>query len=198
MADRGRGGPWIRWGVDAVPACAFLVALLITHDFRLATWWLVGSAAAALAVGFAVERRLAPLPCVIGVTALAFGGLSLALHRNDILQMKMTIVDTVLGAVLFAGLAIKRNPLKVILGGAIRLTDRAWAVLAVRYGLFWWACAAANEFVRRTQTAETWAIFRVAAIAAAIVFALAQIPFLMKQGEWQQAPTPPDPPEPGF
>jgi intracellular septation protein len=197
MTDRARA-PWIRWGVDAVPACAFLVVLLITHDFRLATWWLVGAAALALAVGLVVERRLAPMPSVIGVTAILFGGVSLALHRNDILQMKMTIVDTTLGLVILGGLIIRKNPLKLLLGGAVKLTDHAWAVLAVRYMIFFWACAAANEIVRRTQTAETWAIFRVAAIGAAILFALAQIPFLMKQGDLSHAPPPPDPPEPGF
>lgn len=192
------GAHWIRWTVDAVPACAFLAVLLVTHDFRLATWWLVGAAALALIVGLVAERRFAPLPAVIGGTALVFGGLSLVLHRNDILQMKMTIVDAALGALLFGGLLVKKNPLKFILGGAFRLSDRAWAVLAVRYGLFWWACAAANEVVRRTQTPETWAIFRVAAIGAAIVFALAQTPFLMKQGCFRETPPPPDPPEPGF
>jgi intracellular septation protein len=197
MAEGGRT-PWVRWAVDAVPACAFLIVLLSTHDFRLATWWLIGAAILALAVGLAVERRLAPLPAVIGVTAIAFGALSLALRRNDILQMKMTIVDATLGAILFGGLLLRKNPLKFVLGAALHLSDRAWTVLAIRYGLFWWLCAAANEFVRRTQTTETWAIFRVAAIAAAIVFALAQVPFLMKEGALSEKPTVPDPPEPGF
>ena len=39
-----------------------------------------------------------------------FGGLSIALHRNDLLQMKMSIVDGALGAALFGGLALKKNP----------------------------------------------------------------------------------------
>ncbi|HEY5070632.1 MAG TPA: septation protein IspZ [Caulobacteraceae bacterium] len=196
MADR-RRPTWIRWAVDAVPAFAFLVVLLATRDFRLATWWLVGGSTLALVTGLLVERRLAPLPAVMGGMALVFGGLSLLLHRNDILQMKMTIVDAALGAVLFGGLLLKKNPLKLLLGGAFHLTDRAWTVLAVRYALFWWVCAAANEFIRRTQTAETWAIFRVVAVALAIVFAVAQTPFLMKHGGLGAAP-PPDPPEPGF
>ena len=56
--------------------------------------------------------------------------------------MKMTIVDGLLGAALFIGLAMGKNPLKALLGSAFELPDRAWKVLAIRYGLFWWACAA--------------------------------------------------------
>ena len=81
-----------------------------------------------------------------------------------------------------------------------------WADLAGQLGRtggrawprFWWACAGANEFVRRTQSAETWAIFRVGAIVAAIVFALAQTPLLMRNGGLASGQPPPDPPEPGY
>src|SRR5450631_299550 len=112
MPDPVKKTTWLRWAIDGAPACAFLAVLLVTHDFRLATWWLVGAAALALIVGLVAERRFAPLPAVIGGTALVFGGLSLVLHRNDILQMKMTIVDAALGALLFGGLLVKKNPLK--------------------------------------------------------------------------------------
>jgi intracellular septation protein len=197
MAEPARGANWVRTAVDGAPALAFLAALLITHDFRLATWWLVGGSVLALAVGLVVERRIAPLPAVSGGLALLFGGASLYFHRADLLQMKMTIVDGLLGAALFVGLAMGRNPLKAILGGAFHLPDRAWRTLAIRYGLFWWASAAANEWIRRTQSAEVWATFRVAAIVAAVVFAVAQTPFLLRHGRSASPPTP-EPPDPGF
>ena len=193
-----KAAPWLRYAIDGAPAVAFLAVLLITHDFRMATWFVVGGAALALAVSLVVERRIAPLPAVTGALALVFGGASLFLHRADILQMKMTIVDGLLGAVLFGGLALKKNPLKYILGGAFHLTDRAWATLAIRYGAFWWACALANEIVRRTQSQETWAIFRIVVIVAAIVFALAQTPFLLKHSHASEDVAPPEPPDPGF
>ena len=117
---------WIRHAVDGAPAVVFLIVLLVTRNFPLATWFVVGGSALALVVGLVVERRLAPLPAFSGVLALVFGGASLLLHRADILQMKMTIVDGVLGAVLFGGLALKKNPLKALLGGAFDLTDGAW------------------------------------------------------------------------
>jgi intracellular septation protein len=189
---------WVRHVVDSAPAVVFLAVLLATHSFSLATWFLVGGSAVALIVGLIVERRLAPLPAFSGVLALVFGLASLVLRRADILQMKMTIVDGILGAILFGGLALKKNPLKALLGGAFQMADGAWRALSIRYGLFWWACAVANEVVRRTQTPETWAIFRVAVLVAAVVFAVAQTPFLMRHSRTGLPGELPEPPESGL
>src|SRR5579872_952526 len=95
-----------RGALDAAPAFIFLIVLLVTHDFRLATWFVVVGAAVALAVRLVRDRRIAPLPAFTGGMALAFGGASLIFRRADILQMKMTIVDGALGALLFGGLAV--------------------------------------------------------------------------------------------
>ena len=190
--------PAVRQLANAAPAVGFLAVLLITHDFRKATWVLVALSAGALALSLAIERRIAPLPAFSGAAALVFGGLSLALRRNDLLQMKMTIVDGALGAALVAGLAMKRNPLKLVLGGAVQLPDKAWRVLTIRYALFFWASALANEVIRRTQTAEVWATFRVVAIVAAVLFGAAQFPLLKKYWLDGETPPSPEPPEPGF
>jgi len=198
MADRAPATSWVRMTVDGAPSVMFLVVLLATRNFPLATWFMVGGSAFALALGLIVEHRLAPLPAFSGTLGLVFGGASLVLHRADILQMKMTIVDGILGAALFGGLAMKKNPLKMLLGGAFDLPDRAWKVLAIRYGLFWWACAIANEVIRRTQSAETWAVFRVVVWVAAVVFALAQTPFLLKHNQAGGAGDIPEPPESGL
>jgi intracellular septation protein len=190
--------PVVRQIANAAPAIGFLATLLITHDFRNATWALVGLSVVALALSLAVERCIAPIPAFSGGAALVFGGLSLALHRNDLLQMKMTIVDGCLGAALFGGLILKRNPLKMLLGSALTLPDPAWRVLTIRYGLFFWGSAMANEIVRRTQTPEIWATFRVIAIVAAVVFGIAQFPLLRKYWREDAAEPAVEPPEPGF
>ena len=183
MADRRPSPAWLRHAIDGGPALVWLAVLVISRDFRLATWVLVIGSALALAVGLLIERRVAPIPAISGGLALVFGGVSLWLHWNDILQMKMTIVDGALGALLFGGLALGKNPLKALLGAAFHLPDHAWRVLTIRYGLFWWACALGNEIVRRTQTAHDWGIFRAGVMVAAVVFALAQTPFLLKHNQ---------------
>jgi intracellular septation protein len=193
-----RSVPWLRHLVNAAPAVGFLATLVITRDFRDATWVLVGLSVLAIAVSLIVERRVSPLAGFSAGAAILFGGVSLLLHRNDILQMKMTIVDTLFGAALFGALLLKRNPLKWLLGSALDLPDQTWRVLMIRYGLFFWACAVANEIVRRTQTTEVWAVFRVAAIVAAVLFGAAQLPLLMKYARQGGGPELPEPPEPGF
>ena len=190
--------PWLRPALDIVPALTFLIALLITGDFRKAAWGLLAVSIAALAAGVAVERKVAPIPAFSCAMAILFTTLALVLHRNDLLQMKMTIVDGALGALLFGALMTKRNPMKRLMGHALDLPDRAWRVLMLRYGLFFWACALANEYVRRTQTAQVWATFRVAAIIAAVVFGALQLPFLNKHSRTGAVAEPADPPEDGF
>jgi len=189
---------WLHIVMDGGPAVVFLAVLVKTHDFRLATWFVVGGSVLALIIGLVIERRLRPLPTFTGVLALVFGSLSLAFHNAEILKMKLTIIDGLLGAILFGGLLMKKNPLKLMLGQAFNLSDRAWAVLAVRYGLFWWACAIANEVIRRTQSDITWGYFRVAVIIVAVLFALAQTPFLLKHNKPPGPPAVPEPPDSGF
>ena len=196
--ERKSAPPWLRPAIDIAPALIFLATLIATGDFRKAAWALLALSIVALGTGLVVERRVAPIPAFSCAMAILFTSLALVLHRNDLLQMKMSIVDGCLGAVLFGGLLTKRNPMKRLFGQALNLPEQAWRVLMFRYGLFFWACALANEYVRRTQTAEVWATFRVGAIVAAVAFGAAQLPFLAKHSLADGAPEPVDPPEDGF
>jgi intracellular septation protein len=179
MADRAPPR-WFASVVDSGPGVIFIADYLITRDFRAATLALVIAASAAVVAMLTVERRFRPLPTAVALLAVGFGGASLLLRDPQILKMKMSIVDGVLGAVLIGGVVIGKNPLKYVLHATFALPDKAWAQLAVRYGLFWWACAIANEVVRRTQSDHVWVLFRGGTLVAGLVFALAQTPFLIK------------------
>lgn len=185
--------------VDYASLLAFVGTIVLTHDFQRATWVLVGTAVAALLLGWVVEKRLAPLPLLTGLSALVFGTLTLVFHDKSFVKMKMTFVDGALAALLFAGLLAKRNPLKALIGEALVLPDAAWRTLTMRYALFFLACALANELVWRTQSDARWAMFRVGAVAAAVIFSFAQTPFLMKYLA-TPSDTPPtaEPPDAGF
>ena len=144
--------PWLRSAIDFAGPVAFLAAMLVTRDPLKATGALVAASAVALIVGFAVERRIAPMPLVAGGAALLFGGLTLFFKDERIIMMKPTFVNVGFAAFLLGGLALKRNPLKALLAGSISLPDRAWVSLSLRYAGFFLLSAAINEAVWRTQT----------------------------------------------
>ncbi len=199
MALSKKAAVWVRTAVDYASLLAFVGVLIITRDFQRATWVLMGTSAAALAVGWAVERRLAPIPLLTGGSALVFGTLTLVFHDKSILKMKMTFVDAVLALLLFAGFLARRNPLKSLMGDNLVLPDEAWRTLTVRYALFFLASAIANELVWRTQSDARWGLFRIAAVGAAVIFSLAQTPYLMKHmAQPSDEPAALEPPDAGF
>ena len=135
----------------------------------------------ALAVHFALLRRLPIMPLVSGVVVVVFGGLTLALQDKTFIMMKPTIVNTLFGLVLLGGLAFNKSLLSVVLDSMFALTDEGWRKLTFRWGLFFLALAVLNEVVWRTQTEDFWVNFKVFGIMPlTIAFALAQTPLLLR------------------
>ena len=183
---------WVRYFVDYAALAAFLAAYLITRDIQKATWGLVVGSVIAIAVGFAVERRLAPLPLFVGGAGLVFGGASLFFHDPRILKVKPTIVNTAIGLLLLGGLAMRKHPLKLVLGDAFEMPEAVWRRLTLNYAGFFLALAALNEFVWRTQTDGTWVFFRFPGMMIlTVVFSIAHAPLLMKYVKAEELPPPP-------
>jgi intracellular septation protein len=162
------------------------------RDLTAATWWLVGGSALALLVGLLVERRVAPMPLIAGGFALVFGGLTIALHDPRFVKIKPTAVNLVFSAALFAGLVMRRNPLRWLLGEALALPDEAWRKLTFRYALYFLGMAVLNEVIWRTQSDAVWVLFRVPGLWICVVlFSLTQAPLMMRYLKTSEAPPPP-------
>jgi len=172
---------WVRPTVDYGGLAVFMVTYFLTKNMIQATFALVIGSALALLVGFIFEKRIAPLPLMAGVFALIFGGLTLIFHNDIFVKMKPTVINVALGAAMLIGVAIRKNPLKALLGSALTLPDAAWRTLTFRYGLFFLFQAALNELVWRTQPEATWVLFRFPGLQVlAILFSFSQLPLMMK------------------
>lgn len=179
---------WLRAAVDFGGLVLFGAVFFLTHDLLKATWAIVAGSAVSLLVGLVVEKRLAPLPLVMGLFALVFGGLTLATGNVDYLKMEGSFLYLALGLGLLAGAWLGMNPLRELLGGAFRMDDAAWRTLTVRYAVFFLVLAVANELIRRFTGNAVWAEFKIAKFVVSIVFSLAQAPFLMKHAQLEDGP----------
>ena len=135
----------------------------------------------ALAISYALTRKLPIMPMVSGVVVVVFGGLTLVLQDEVFIKLKPTIVNTLFGLVLLGGLYFRKPLLQIVLDSVFELTEEGWRKLTLRWALFFFALAALNEIVWRTQTTDFWVSFKVFGIMPlTIAFALAQTPLLLR------------------
>jgi intracellular septation protein len=135
----------------------------------------------ALAIHYALVRKLPIMPLVSGVVVVVFGGLTLFLQDEVFIKLKPTIVNCMFGLALLWGYVFNRPLLQIVLDSVFELTDEGWRKLTLRWSLFFFVLAALNEIVWRTQTTDVWVSFKVFAIMPlTVVFALAQTPLLLR------------------
>jgi intracellular septation protein len=132
----------------------------------------------ALGISYLLVRKLPIMPVVSGIVVVVFGGLTLFLQDET---FKPTIVNTMFGIVLLGGLYFRKPLLQIVLDSVFDLDEAGWRKLTLRWALFFFALAAINEIVWRTQTTDFWVSFKVFGIMPlTIAFALAQTPLLLR------------------
>lgn len=146
-----------------------------------ATGVFMAVALVALAVSYAMTRRLPLMPMVTAVMLLIFGGLTLYYQDPVFIKVKPTVVNVLFGTALLVSLAFGRPLLPVVLDAMLPLDAEGWRKLTLRWGLFFFVLAALNEIVWRTQTESFWIAFKAWGIMPlTLVFALAQTPLILR------------------
>ena len=180
MSETKQTPGWLRPVVEYGPIAAFLIAYSIA-DLFVATASIMVATALALALSYIMERRIPMMPLITAGIIGVFGGLTLWLQDETFIKMKPTIIQVIIGTVLYSGLLTKRLFLKSLMGAAWYITDEGWRVLTVRFALFFFLMGALNEVVWRTQSTDLWVNFKVFGLMGlTIVFILTQLPLLKR------------------
>lgn len=160
------------------PLIVFFGAYVFS-DLIAATAALMVATVAALALSYAVERRVPLMPLITAGVVGVFGGLTLWLNDETFIKLKPTIVQAMISTVLLGGLAFGRSLLKPVLGAAWQMNDEGWRLLTLRFGVFFAGMALLNELVWRTQSTDFWVSFKVFGIMGlTFAFILTQLPLL--------------------
>ena len=180
MSETKQTPGWLRPVVEYGPIAAFFIAYSIA-DLFVATASIMVATALALALSYIMERRNPMMPLITAGIIGVFGGLTLWLQDETFIKMKPTIIQVIIGTVLYSGLLTKRLFLKFLMGAAWHITDEGWRVLTVRFALFFFLMGALNEVVWRTQSTDLWVNFKVFGLMGlTIVFILTQLPLLKR------------------
>lgn len=166
--------------LDFGPLVAFFIA-----NWKGGIFWATGifmvATVVALAVTYFLTGRIAKFPLFSAIFVGLFGGLTLYLHNDIFIKVKVTLVNVLFGGLLLVGLRYGKLFLKDIMGDAVELPMPAWRKLTVRWGLFFFALAATNEIMWRNFSNDAWVNFKVFGLmGATMIFALANAPFMAR------------------
>ena len=165
---------WLKPTIEYGPLIVFFVTYWLAGLFP-ATAAIVLATVVGLCLSYLVERHIPTMPLITAVIIVIFGGLTLWLQDETFIKMKPTIIQLTLGAILLGGLSANKVFLKSLMGSSLQMEDVGWSILTRRLSLFFFAMAALNEVVWRTQSTDFWVNFKVFGILGlTILFLIAQ------------------------
>jgi intracellular septation protein len=180
MQPRAKLNPLAKLALDFGPLMLFFLANSYGGIF-FATAAFMLAIVIALAIQYALVRRIPVVPLVTAAIVLIFGALTLWLQNETFIKIKPTIIYSMFAAILFVGLVTGRPLFELVLDGAFHLTEEGWKKLTWRWALFFLALAVLNEIVWRTVSTDAWVAFKTFGfIPITLIFALAQTPVFVR------------------
>jgi len=128
--------------------------------------------------------KVSPMMWMSAVLILGFGALTIYFADPRFIQHKPTIIYAGFALILFGGLLRRKAMLKSLLQAAFEgLNDTGWLKLSRNWGIFFAAMAVLNELMVATLSFDWWLTIKVWGVpAVSFLFAMANIPMLMKHG----------------
>lgn len=189
MSNNSKSNPGLRLALDYGPlivffAVNFLAAGPAIARIIAATGSFMLAMIVALAVSWWKTRHIPPMLLISGALVLVFGGLTLWFQDERFIKMKPTFVYMIFAATLGFGLATGRPLLQMLLESAYPgLNAEGWRKLTRNWALFFVFMAALNEAVWRSTSTDFWVGFKIwGAIPLTLVFAILNVPMLMRHG----------------
>jgi intracellular septation protein len=179
----------------------FLVNYFAPVPEMLKIFYATGAFMAAMIVAMMISylryKHISPLLWFSGIMVVILGGITIWLHNDTFIKMKPTVYYVLIASLLLFGKATGRNLLKMALGAAYPgLSEKGWGLLTRNWAIFFLVMALVNEAVWRNSSTSFWIGFKLwGFLPATFLFAIANIPMLMKHG-MQLEPGKEEPPVP--
>lgn len=134
-----------------------------------------------LVVTYMLTGKIAKFVLASAIFVGIFGGLTLYLHNDLFIKIKVTLANLTFAGALFGGLYFNRLFLKDIMGQAMTLPESSWRALTIRWGSFFVFMALMNEIIWRNFTTDQWVTFKAfGLLGLTLVFAIANAPYMAK------------------
>jgi intracellular septation protein len=172
---------------DLFPVFLFFVAFKV-FDIYVAT--AVAIAATFAQIGWLKwkRRKVDTMMWVTLAIIVVFGGATLALHDETFIKWKPTVLYWLFGLVIAgAELLFRKNLIRAMLAGQVRLPDAVWTRLNWSWAGFFAFMGAANLYVAFNFSTDTWVNFKLfGGMGLMLLFVVLQAAFLARHMDEKQ------------
>lgn len=118
------------------------------YGIAAGTWALIGTTIASLVMSLYILGRPPIMPFIAGAVSVTFGALTLITGDAMWVQIKVTLFNALVAAVLWGGLRTGHNFFRFVFGKTFHYTEEGWYKLTRNVALFFLGTAIINEVVR--------------------------------------------------
>ncbi|MDJ1007767.1 MAG: inner membrane-spanning protein YciB [Paracoccaceae bacterium] len=167
MAEK-KINPALKQTLELGPPLLFFAAYLYVRDetylvggveydgFIVAAAAFVPILLLSIAILWKLTGKLSRMQVFTAVLVVVFGGLTVWFNDERFFKMKTTLVYATFAAILGVGLLQGRSYLAWVMAEFLPMREAGWMILTRRLALVCAGLAAANEFVWRTMSTDTW------------------------------------------
>lgn len=153
--------------LEYLPLALFFLFYLMGDIFLATGVLMLGTVLQITALKF-MKEIITPRHWIILWVVLVFGTITLLLHDEWFIKLKVSVIYVAIAAFLLGGLWWKkRSPLQAFLGEEINLPDFAWRRLTYVWVGFAIAVALVNLYIAQYWSLDAWVNFKVFGIIGA-------------------------------
>ena len=182
-------GPGLRMLLDLGPLVVFFLANRLAPGSEIdkivfATGAFIVAMTAAMAVDFAISRKVAKLHVISFALVVGFGAITIYLRDEQFIKMKPTAFYGLAAIILGGGWLMGKPLLKWMLGTAYPgLSDEGWMKFSRNWAIFFVLMACLNEVIWRNFSTGFWIGAKIwAFIPLTLGFVFANMPMLVRHG----------------
>ena len=154
---------------ELLPVVAFFAAQQ-WYDFQTGLIVMLAVVAALLAISWGIGRAVPRFAVASTIALLVFSIPTIATGNTTYFQISDTILDGLFALLLLGSWSARFLILKYLFGRVFAITDEAWQILALRWGILFVVLAVLNEIFRLGFSQDVWAMFKLISTIFILLF----------------------------
>jgi len=174
----------MNWILGAIEELLPVLIFFITQayfGFQMGLLAMTGTLVVLLIFTLRINQSVPRFAFISTVAFLLFAVPSVLTGNSSYFQLSDTVLDGLFALLLLCSWFARYPLLKVLFGSIFAITDRAWQILSLRWGLLFLCLAGFNEYIRVFYSDDMWSWYKLLSTIGIVLFGCYQFKLSMRE-----------------